>query len=98
DQLNLARDLGLERLETIAQNGATSLNLPLEMVRTYLRENLHFTLGSAERMGLRLFQDLASAHGLAHSHPLRFRTARREEAFHRADLPPLREPASLTMR
>ncbi|WP_437226197.1 menaquinone biosynthetic enzyme MqnA/MqnD family protein [Planctomicrobium sp. SH661] len=73
-QLNAARNLGLNRIDKIAQRGAQSLNLPVDMVKNYLTKNLHFTMGSAEQMGLRLFQELAAAHGLAGAVPLSFRT------------------------
>jgi len=60
-----ARDRGLRELTAIAQRESRSMQLPLEVVDTYLRQNLHFVLGSAERQGLRLYLDLASRMGLA---------------------------------
>lgn len=75
ERLNAARDLGLQRIEQISQKGASALNLPLDMVRNYFTQNLHFTLGSAEQSGLRLFQELASAHGFANSIPVEFRSS-----------------------
>jgi len=73
EKLNAARDLGLAHLEEISQRGADSLQLPVDMVRQYLTRNLHFTLGKAEQMGLRLFHELAAQHGLASEIPLKFR-------------------------
>jgi chorismate dehydratase len=72
-RLAQARDAGLRNIEQVARQGADSLSLPLEMVRNYLTRNLHFTLGPAEQMGLRLFQDLAASHGLAGARPLSIR-------------------------
>lgn len=59
-----ARDRGVKRLDAIAHSGANELHLPLDVVQHYLRRNLHFHLGSAERQGLRLFRELAGAHDL----------------------------------
>jgi len=73
EKLNAARDLGLAHLEEISRQGADSLQLPVDMVRQYLTRNLHFTLGKAEQMGLRLFHELAAQHGLAGETPLTFR-------------------------
>jgi chorismate dehydratase len=82
EQLAAARDMGLRNVETIARRGAEDLDLPLEMVRQYLTQHLHFTLGPAEQMGLRLFQDLAARHGLAGAAPLAFRGERPSVAAH----------------
>lgn len=75
EQLNTARDLGLAHVSDIAQRGAAALELPLDMVHRYLTQNLHFHLGKAEQMGLRLFQELAAVHALAPAAPLSFRTS-----------------------
>lgn len=80
EKLNAARDLGLQRIEPISQKGAAALNLPLDMVRTYFTRNLHFTLGSAEQTGLRLFQELAAKHDLASPIPVEFRTSPQESS------------------
>lgn len=72
EQLNAARDLGLEHVNEIAQRGADDLHLPVAMVKEYLTRNLHFTMGTAEQMGLRLFQELAASHGLAGVAPIAF--------------------------
>ncbi|WP_437187270.1 menaquinone biosynthetic enzyme MqnA/MqnD family protein [Planctomicrobium sp. SH668] len=72
-RLNEARDLGLYNLKSVAARGAADLQLPLDMVENYFTKNLHFVLGPRERMGLRLFHELAAAHGLANSAPLSFR-------------------------
>jgi len=60
-----ARDRGVERLAEIARREALQLGLTEEFARNYLTRNLHFTLGSAERSGLKLFQELAAKSGLA---------------------------------
>ena len=43
------------------------LGISVELAKSYLRENLHFTLGAQERAGLRRFYELCVAHGLAPS-------------------------------
>ncbi|MCA8998076.1 MAG: menaquinone biosynthesis protein [Planctomycetaceae bacterium] len=73
-KLNAARNCGLERIETIARSGATHLGLEYEEALRYLTKNLHFRLGAAEKMGLRLFQDLAASIGLCAGQPLVFRS------------------------
>ena len=60
-----SRDLGVSRFETIATREAAKLGIPVEAAEKYLKENLHFRLGSAEQSGLRLFQQLAVQNGLA---------------------------------
>lgn len=75
-----ARDRGVARISEIAQREAPKLNLPVAKAEHYLARNLHFTLGSAERSGLRLFHELAVQLGLAPEgidlvfrHPIRAR-------------------------
>lgn len=63
--LGRARDLGIERLESIAQREAPKLGLTVPLAHSYLRDNLHFYLGSAELSGLRLFHGLARKVGAA---------------------------------
>jgi chorismate dehydratase len=60
-----ARDLGLARIDDIARREAPRLGIGQDTALHYLKENLHFRLGSAERSGLRLFSQLAAARGLA---------------------------------
>lgn len=60
-----SRDRGVERFSEIARREATKLGITEELARNYFTHNLHFTLGSAERAGLRLFQELAIKSGLA---------------------------------
>jgi chorismate dehydratase len=62
--LAAARDRGAADVEAIARRQSAVLGLPLELVRTYLRNNLHFTLGAEERRGLGLFFEKALALGL----------------------------------
>jgi chorismate dehydratase len=63
--LGQARDRGLSRLEAIGHREAKTLGLMPETAVRYLKHNLHFELGSAERSGLKLFQQLAVQQGLA---------------------------------
>jgi chorismate dehydratase len=65
DALCLARDRGVERLVDIARREAPMLGISTDLAHDYLAHNLHFTLGSAERAGLRLFQELAVKLGFA---------------------------------
>ncbi|MFP6764103.1 MAG: menaquinone biosynthesis protein [Planctomycetaceae bacterium] len=60
-----SRDLGVSRFDQIAGREAARLGISTAMAAAYLRENLHFRLGAAERSGLRLFQELAARLGLA---------------------------------
>jgi chorismate dehydratase len=59
-----ARDLGVSRLEDIARRESSVLGIEHTTADSYLRHNLHFCLGSAERDGLKLFYELASKQGL----------------------------------
>jgi chorismate dehydratase len=63
--LGTARDRGVSRIGAIARREAAALGLSVETAENYLRHNLHFRLGSAERSGLVLFQQLAVQNGLA---------------------------------
>ena len=63
--LNLARDRGTTMLEKIAHAEAPSLGLTVEHCQTYLRDNLTYRLGPAEKRGLQRFYELATRHGLA---------------------------------
>jgi len=65
--LNAARDQGVEHLDEIAGHEAPLVGISRELANTYLRDNLHFTLGAKEREGLRRFYELCVAHGLAPS-------------------------------
>lgn len=60
-----SRDRGVDRMADIARREAPKLGITAELAHDYLAHNLHFTLGSAERAGLRLFQELAVKLGLA---------------------------------
>jgi chorismate dehydratase len=62
--LNRARDLGVERLADIARREAPHLGIDEQTAYSYLKDNLHFHLGSAERNGLRLFRELTLKSGL----------------------------------
>ncbi len=60
-----SRDRGVGRFADIARREAPKLGITPELAHDYLADNLHFTLGSAEQAGLRLFQELAVKNGLA---------------------------------
>lgn len=63
--LSETRDTGVTVAESIARREAVRLGLESDVAIDYLTKNLHFTLGSAERAGLKLFSQLASEAGLA---------------------------------
>lgn len=60
-----ARDKGVASLERIANREAVALGIDEGFAFDYLYNNLHFTLGAAERHGLKLFYQLAAKQGLA---------------------------------
>lgn len=62
--LSRSRDQGVRRLSEIARREASGLGISVSLAEQYLRKNLHFELGSAERSGLRLFRQLARQQGL----------------------------------
>ncbi|MGQ0635525.1 MAG: menaquinone biosynthetic enzyme MqnA/MqnD family protein [Planctomycetaceae bacterium] len=64
DALTEARDLGVSRLDEIAQREAPKLGLSERVAREYLTHNLHYHLQAHERQGLLRFQQLAVRHGL----------------------------------
>ena len=60
-----ARDDGVERLTEIARRESIGLGISEALAVEYLTRNLYYRLGSAERSGMRLFQELAVELGLA---------------------------------
>jgi len=62
--LNAARDQGVANLDVIAAREAASVGLSVEQTIRYLRDNLHFYLGSGESRGLDLYFRLATELGL----------------------------------
>lgn len=63
--LSESRDRGVARIPEIAKREASKLNISAENAERYLTDNLFFRLTSAERSGLKLFQQLAVQAGLA---------------------------------
>ena len=59
-----ARDRGVAAIDAIAEREAAGLGLSVDDAAGYLRRNLHFTLGPAERAGLRLFAELLRRSGV----------------------------------
>lgn len=59
--LEAARDRGRREIEQIAAEQAAAMDLPYDLVLTYLRDHLHFTLGVGERRGLTMFFQRAAA-------------------------------------
>jgi chorismate dehydratase len=72
--LSEVRDVGVSQIPQIALREAALLGLDPQLALEYLAHHLHFTLGPAERSGLRLFAQLADQAGLAPGgHELVFR-------------------------
>lgn len=65
EMLGEARNRGVDRIPIIARREAAVLGIAEDVAESYLRNNLHFRLTSAERSGLRLFHELAVQQGLA---------------------------------
>lgn len=64
DHLSASRDRGVAAFESIARREASGLGITEQKAFDYLRHNLHFHLGPAERSGLRLFKQFATQLGL----------------------------------
>jgi chorismate dehydratase len=72
-ELQAARDRGIEAIDQIAEAAGGGDARQTARARTYLRDNLKYTLGDAERAGLTRFHELAAALGLVGGvKPLRF--------------------------
>ena len=67
--LNRARDNGVANVERIAAEEHSRFELSYEDCLTYLRDHLHFYLGSREMAGLRLFHQYVVDMGLAGTKP-----------------------------
>ncbi len=65
EMLEAARDEGVSRLEEIAAREGAALGLTVPQCWSYLRDNLYFYLGEAERRGLELFRCKAAELRLA---------------------------------
>lgn len=63
-RLEAARDAGLANLAAIAAAEAAPHGLTVPQCLSYLRDNLHYHLGSREQEALRAFRDLATGLGL----------------------------------
>ena len=64
DDFAAARDAGVAAVDRLAAAHGPPLGLSAADAAGYLRRNLHFTLGPAERAGLRLFAELCGRCGL----------------------------------
>jgi chorismate dehydratase len=62
--LNHSRDLGVANVEEIAAREHAAVGLSYDECLAYLRDHLHFHLGSRELAGLRLFREHAARLGL----------------------------------
>ena len=65
DALAESRDEGLAHLDEIAEVESAKLGLTRPQCLAYLRDNLHFYLGTREQRGLELFYNKAAEIGLA---------------------------------
>jgi chorismate dehydratase len=69
-----ARDEGLKHLEEIAAHNENQLELSREEIKTYLTENIAFSMDEEMEKGLRLYFELARKHKLIdQAKPLRIR-------------------------
>lgn len=59
-----ARDEGIERIEEIVEFYEPLLGLPPEDLRSYLRENITFSVDAGMRAGMALYFELAHKHGI----------------------------------
>ncbi len=92
--LAAARDLGMSRLDQIADREADGLGLSTADALSYLRDNLHFRLGTAEQSGLGLFHELAAKlHLVPPRSELRFHDSRRSHVPTHARVRSVREPS-----
>ena len=64
DRLESARNSGLANLAAIAAAEAAPHGLTVPQCLSYLRDNLHYHLGSREQAAIRTFRDLAAGLGL----------------------------------
>jgi chorismate dehydratase len=55
---------GLQRLEEISAEASREMEMPVEMLRRYLRENIDYTLDAENLAGLRRYYDLSAELGL----------------------------------
>lgn len=62
--LEAARDLGVSNLDHIAERESAALGISAELAVDYLKNNLHFRLGEAEREGLERFRAAAARWGV----------------------------------
>ena len=62
--LRAARDAGVANLEEIARAEAAKVGLDVQQCLSYLRDNLHFSLGAQEQRGLNTFHRLATELGI----------------------------------
>jgi chorismate dehydratase len=63
-RLEAARDAGLANLAAVAAAEAAPHGLTVPQCLSYLRDNLHYHLGSREQEAIRAFRDLAAGLGL----------------------------------
>lgn len=62
--LRAARDEGLTHLDEIIANYAPEIGLGVDDMRTYLSENISYTIDEQMKAGMELYFDLAAKHGL----------------------------------
>lgn len=68
-----ARDEGLAHIDEIAANYTSEIGLSQDKMKTYLTENISYTVDGSMRRGMELYFDLAAKHGyIAQSIPVHF--------------------------
>jgi chorismate dehydratase len=64
-----SRDEGLKHIAEIADEWSPKLSIPQGVVRSYLRENIHYYLDAESISGMKLFFELAASYGILPSAP-----------------------------
>lgn len=64
-----SRDRGLAHVEALVAEWSARLPLAAGTIRTYLTENIHYTLDAACMEGMRMFYRLATKHGILPAYP-----------------------------
>ena len=59
-----SRDSGLRHIAQLVDEWAPRTGLPRDVIRTYLTENIHYTLDTGCERAIAVFRELAAAHGI----------------------------------
>ena len=64
-----SRDAGVSQIADVAEGWSPKIGLPVEAIRTYLTDNIHYYLGTEFIEGMKLFFRCASESGLLPDNP-----------------------------